>query len=64
MRLWVFAEQGGMCAVVGCDQLASELDHITGKARGGTDQCSNLQGLCADHHREKTQAESRAARGL
>jgi 5-methylcytosine-specific restriction protein A len=55
----VFAEQGGICAVEGCVELCSELDHVLNLARGGSDDRDNLQGLCAAHHREKTLRESR-----
>lgn len=41
--------------------LATEVDHITPKADGGTDDDGNLQGICSECHRAKTQAE--AARG-
>ncbi|TWV80433.1 AAA family ATPase [Moraxella sp. VT-16-12] len=36
-----------------------ELDHIVNTANGGTDDPSNLQILCHDCHKVKTQAESR-----
>lgn len=36
-----------------------ELDHIKNKAKGGTDDESNLQSLCVPCHKEKTQRESR-----
>ena len=35
-----------------------ELDHIVNTANGGTDDPSNLQILCHDCHKVKTQAES------
>jgi 5-methylcytosine-specific restriction protein A len=37
-----------------------EVDHIVNKARGGTDDESNLQALCSDCHKTKTQAESKS----
>lgn len=40
---------------------ATEVDHITPKASGGTDDPANLQGICKACHRAKTQDE--AARG-
>lgn len=36
---------------------ASHCDHIVPKARGGTDEPSNLQSLCASHHSTKTNLE-------
>lgn len=36
---------------------ATEVDHITPKAEGGTDDRSNLQGLCTDCHKAKTKAD-------
>ena len=35
------------------------LDHIKPLAEGGTNDRSNLQGLCGRHHDEKTRAENR-----
>lgn len=59
VREQVFADQSGLCAWPGCVDLAEELDHVVPLAQGGTHERSNLQGLCADHHREKTIAERR-----
>jgi len=42
--------------------LATQRDHIVPLAEGGTDDDSNIQGLCDDCHRAKTARES--ARGL
>ena len=39
--------------------LGTECDHIIPKARGGTDDDSNLQWICGEYHREKTARESR-----
>lgn len=57
LRRQVFADQHGLCAWPGCVDLAEELDHIVPLAQGGTHERSNLQGLCVEHHREKTLAE-------
>ena len=35
------------------------VDHIIPRTDGGSDERSNLQGLCAAHHSEKTQREMR-----
>lgn len=40
---------------------ASAVDHIRGKAAGGSDELTNLQAICVDCHRVKTQAEADAA---
>lgn len=34
--------------------LATEVDHIIPKAKGGTDDLSNLQAICEDCHKKKT----------
>ncbi|MFL1562468.1 HNH endonuclease [Pseudomonas sp. O64] len=41
---------------------ASEVDHITPKSMGGSDDFCNLQSLNADCHKAKTQREALAAR--
>ena len=33
---------------------ARDVDHIIPKAKGGTDDLTNLQSLCVPHHQEKT----------
>ncbi|MDP3909706.1 MAG: HNH endonuclease signature motif containing protein [Gemmatimonadales bacterium] len=35
----------------------TDVDHIVPKAQGGTDERSNLQGLCHSHHSAKTVRE-------
>lgn len=42
---------------------AREVDHITPKAEGGTDDAANLQAICIPCHRAKTQAEGARAQG-
>ncbi len=37
---------------------ATDVDHITPKARGGSDDDSNLQSLCTACHKDKTARES------
>lgn len=49
----------------GCTQPATIADHIIPVAEGGSDDESNGQGLCAEHHDRKTrdeQARGRARR--
>ena len=48
---------------VRCTYPAKDVDHIVNLAKGGTDSHDNLQALCTWHHKQKTQAEARAARG-
>ncbi len=43
-----------------CPASATDVDHIIPKARGGTDDEMNLQGLCKRHHNAKTGMERRA----
>lgn len=51
------------CRAKGRPTPATECDHITPKAKGGTDALTNLQAICADCHRDKTDRdEGRAAR--
>lgn len=37
--------------------LATDVDHIVNKKRGGSDQMSNLESLCNPCHKEKTKKE-------
>lgn len=46
-----------VCDVMGFVTQAMEVDHITPLAQGGTDHESNLQSLCVECHRVKTQLE-------
>lgn len=51
------------CAREGLIHPGNEVDHIVPKAEGGTDDLSNLQTICAERHRLKTQDESARGRG-
>jgi 5-methylcytosine-specific restriction enzyme A len=42
---------------------ATEVDHITPKAEGGTDDPGNLQAICRECHAEKTAREAAEAQG-
>lgn len=44
----------GMPTPLGVKPRDHEVDHVTPKAKGGTDDLSNLQSLCPDCHHEKT----------
>lgn len=50
------------CRRQGRVTLATQRDHITPLAEGGTDTDDNVQGLCADCHEAKSKTE--AARGV
>jgi len=40
-----------------CGQLATDVDHILAKAKGGKDEWSNLRALCHRCHSAKTASE-------
>ncbi|MBL3552699.1 HNH endonuclease [Rhodovulum sulfidophilum] len=42
---------------------ATECDHVVPKAQGGTDDEGNLQAICADCHKAKTEREAAEAQG-
>ena len=46
------------CRSVGLVSLATSVDHITNKARGGDDAPANLQAICTECHAAKTAAEA------
>lgn len=46
------------CAARGRVAAGSEVDHVTPKSKGGTDDVSNLQSLCKSCHSDKTMRES------
>lgn len=52
------------CAELGFVVKATDVDHVIAKEFGGDDSDENLQSLCRDHHKEKTQAESLLSRRL
>jgi 5-methylcytosine-specific restriction protein A len=43
---------------------ATEVDHITNRAQGGTDEAHNLEGICVPCHKRKTAREAKAARHI
>lgn len=47
------------CSREGRVQVAHEVDHVVNIAAGGTDDPSNLEAICTDCHRKKTQQEAR-----
>ena len=46
--------QNPICEADGCDQPASEVDHIVPMAQGGGNESENLQALCKACHSRKT----------
>lgn len=71
LRERILQRDCGLCCVCrkeGRFTLASEVDHITRKASGGTDDDDNLQSICKACHSAKTVAENgrtqRAAIGV
>lgn len=46
-----------LCAVEGCGEIATDVDHIVPLPDGAAYELSNLQGLCAAHHGQKTRRE-------
>jgi len=46
----VLARDGGLCQFPGCSKAADHAHHIRYRARGGSDDLSNLTSLCAVHH--------------
>lgn len=65
LRAIVLAEEPlcRICKRNGKVKPASHVDHMTPKAKGGTDHRSNLQALCAEHHTTKTLTEAAEAQG-
>jgi 5-methylcytosine-specific restriction protein A len=47
-----------MCMIEGRVTTANQVDHIKPKAKGGTDDETNLQSLCEAHHTQKTIEET------
>ena len=47
-----------MCLAEGRETVAVEVDHRDPLWRGGSNDPGNLQGLCKDHHDEKTAREA------
>ena len=51
------------CARAGRVTPATEVDHITPKAKGGADHLDQLQSICTPCHRAKTAQEAAQAQG-
>lgn len=66
LRNTIIARDHGLCQPCkreGRITIANAVDHIKPKAQGGTDDPTNLEAICVDHHREKSLREAVAARG-
>lgn len=50
LRLAILERDGYRCQIENCPEQASECDHITPKAAGGSDDPSNLRSVCRRHH--------------
>lgn len=50
------------CTAAGRVTPATEVDHVTPKAQGGTDDLENLQAICRPCHLAKTARESQGPR--
>ncbi len=62
LRRVILARDCGLCqpcALAGRTTVATQVDHITAKERGGTDDAANLQAICVDCHKTKTANEGR-----
>lgn len=65
IRKGILERDAGLCQVClrnGQVTPATQVDHITPKCAGGTDDDSNLQSICASCHKLKTQTEALQAR--
>ena len=51
------------CLALGRTTAATHVDHVTPKSRGGTDDWSNVQSICAPCHKDKTAREAAEAQG-
>ena len=49
-RREVLMRHHGLCAVPGCSLPAEHAHHMEFRSQGGSDEASNLVGLCAAHH--------------
>lgn len=52
-------EEHPICQAPGCNLLATQVDHVYGKAKGDH---GPIQSLCKDHHEAKTKEEARRGR--
>ena len=64
LRDKVFLRDNYTCRSCGQVTMDLECDHIINTAKGGTDDLDNLQSLCIDCHKKKTQTESKDFSGI
>jgi 5-methylcytosine-specific restriction protein A len=67
LRKAILARDDGLCQPCkrqGRVTVARHVDHITPKARGGTDDPKNLEAICVECHRTKTAREGRGGSNL
>jgi 5-methylcytosine-specific restriction enzyme A len=50
-----------LCLAAGHGSPSTTVDHIVPRSQGGTDEESNLRGLCRAHHETKSAREGQAA---
>jgi 5-methylcytosine-specific restriction enzyme A len=46
------------CLAAGVTRIADEVDHVIALSKGGTNEMSNLVGLCREHHAQKSALEA------
>jgi 5-methylcytosine-specific restriction enzyme A len=66
LRLRILARDSHLCQPclnTGILKPATQVDHITPKAKGGTDDPDNLQAICDPCHKDKTAREAAEAQG-
>lgn len=66
LRIIALRRDRGLCVYClerGRTELATEVDHRTPKAKGGTDDIDNLASTCRPCHEEKTKRENAEAQG-
>ena len=66
LRLRILRRDGYLCQPcykTGRPTPATQVDHITPKSQDGTDDWENLQAICDDCHKAKTQDEARQGSG-
>lgn len=66
LRIIVLRRDKGLCQPCltrNRTELATQVDHVLPKAKGGTDDFDNLQAICGPCHDEKTKAENAEAQG-
>ena len=56
LRVMILAREP-YCQAEGCNEWATEVDHIVPTTAGGTDRVDNLQALCKSCHSRKTSTE-------